>query len=108
MVILKVIDNGFIDSQSKTQYYDLDATWRIVVFGQTHVVQLIPFTNLKNMKTIYVNSGTWIDNTKGYPTMTFMVITPAKPGSAPQLVNVYQYSADKPVTQWFDAQAITK
>ena len=88
-------------------FFDLDETQRIVVFGHTHVVRLIPFTNLKNKKTIYANSGTWIDNAQGFPSKTFVVITPAKPGSAPQLVNLYQYAADKSVTQWFDAQAIT-
>jgi UDP-2,3-diacylglucosamine pyrophosphatase LpxH len=107
IAILKAIDNGFTDSQAKTQFFDVDSSQRIVIFGHTHVAQLIPFTNLKNMKTIYANSGTWIDNAQGYPTMTFVVITPAIPGSAPQLVNLYQFSTDKSVTQWSDAQAIT-
>lgn len=105
--MMKAIDNGFTDSQAKRQFFDLDETQRIVVFGHTHVAQLIPFTNLKNKKTIYANSGTWLDHGQGFPTMTFVVITPAKPGSAPQLVNLYQYSVDKSVTQWFNAEAIT-
>ena len=108
VAMAKAVDNGFTDGLAKTQFFDVDATQRIVVFGHTHVVQVLPFENLKNKKTIYANSGTWIDNNQGFPTMTFVVITPSKPGSAPEFVNVYKYSADNTITQWVDAQAITK
>ncbi len=57
IALAKATDNSFTDSQSKTQFFDVDATKRIVVFGHTHVVQLLPFENLKNMKTIYANAA---------------------------------------------------
>jgi UDP-2,3-diacylglucosamine pyrophosphatase LpxH len=105
--ITKAMDNGFTDSQAKTQYFDRDASRRIVVFGHTHVVRLMPFTNLKGENTIYANSGTWIDNGQGHPTMTCVVITPPNADSAVESVNVYQYSANKTLTQWEDARVIT-
>ncbi|MGB7603947.1 MAG: metallophosphoesterase [Lutisporaceae bacterium] len=105
--IIKASDIGFTDIQSKNQFFDCDASKRIVVFGHTHAARILPFSNLKDKKTIYANSGTWIDDAQGYPTRTFLVITPAKSGSAVQFVNLYQYSSDKTITQWEEAQAIT-
>lgn len=97
---------AFTDYQAQTQFFDLDASKRIVVFGHTHVADVIAMTNLDNQKTIYANSGTWIDNAQGYPTRTFVVITPPKAGSAIETVNLYQYSSDQSITQWTDGQAI--
>jgi UDP-2,3-diacylglucosamine pyrophosphatase LpxH len=105
--IVKSADANFTDSQAKKQFFDLDVSKRIVVFGHTHVVRNLPFTNLEGKPTIYANSGTWIDKNPGFPTMTFVVITPPKSGSAIESVNVYKYSADKTITQWEDPQAIT-
>jgi UDP-2,3-diacylglucosamine pyrophosphatase LpxH len=105
--IAKASDNPFTDSQAKTQIFDCDASKRIVVFGHTHVAEILPMSNLQDEKTIYANSGTWIDNAQGYPTMTFVVVTPPKAGTDTEFVNLYKYSADKTITQWEDAQAIT-
>jgi len=105
--ITEAADAGYTDAQAKKQFFDLDASKRIVVFGHTHVARLLPLSNLEGKKTIYANSGTWIDNAQGSPTMTFVVITPPKSGSAIESVNLYKYSADKTITQWADAQAIT-
>ena len=77
------------------------------MFGHTHGAIILPDTNLKKQKTIYANSGTWIDNASGYPTMTFVVITPPQSGCAVEIVNLYKYSLDNSITQWGDAQAIT-
>ena len=98
---------SFTDAQAKAQYFDVDASKRIVVFGHTHGACILPFANLKEQKTIYANSGTWIDNAQGYPTMTFVVITPPQSGSAIEIVNLYKYSLDDTITQWGDGQAIT-
>lgn len=98
--IIKATDAGFTDIQAKNQYFDLDSSKRIVIFGHTHVARILPFSNQKDQKTIYANAGTWIDDAQGYPTMTFVVITPPKSGSAVQFVNLYKYSADKTITQW--------
>lgn len=97
----------FTDVQAKLQYFDTDASKRIVVFGHTHGACIIPGTNLDGQKTIYANSGTWIDNASGYPTMTFVVITPPQSGSAVEIVNLYKYSLDNTFTQWTEGQAIT-
>lgn len=104
--ITKAAAPAFTDIQAKTQFFDLDMSKRIVVFGHTHVADVIPMTNRDNQKTIYANSGTWIDNAQGYPTRTFVVITPPKNGSAIETVNLYQYSPDQTITQWTEAQAI--
>lgn len=105
--IIDASDAGYTDAQAKKQFFDCDASKRIVVFGHTHVARILPFSNLENKKTIYANSGTWIDNAQGYPTMTFVVITPPKSSSAIETVNLYKYSENKTITQWEEAQAIT-
>jgi hypothetical protein len=98
---------SFTDDQAKAQFFDIDASKRIVVFGHTHGACVLPETNLKGQKTIYANSGTWIDDAEGYPTMTFVVITQPQSGSAVEIVNLYKYSLDDTITQWGDGQAIT-
>jgi UDP-2,3-diacylglucosamine pyrophosphatase LpxH len=105
--ILKAADDAFSDSQAKIQYFDRDSSKRIVVFGHTHVARLDPYTNLAGRKTIYANSGTWIDNAQGAPSMTFIVITPPGTDSAIESVNLYRYTNDTTVTQLEDTQVIT-
>ena len=105
--IAKANNYDFTDAQAKIQYCDKDASKRIVVFGHTHGACILPGTNLTDEKTIYANSGTWIDSAGGYPTMTFVVITPPQSGSAVEIVNLYKYSLDDTITQWGKAQAIT-
>jgi UDP-2,3-diacylglucosamine pyrophosphatase LpxH len=106
--VMKAADNHFTDTQANIQYFDRDASKRIVVFGHTHVVRNLLFTNPEGDNVIYANSGTWIDNAQGYPEMTFVVITLPNADSAIESVNVYKYSADKTITQWEAAQAITR
>jgi UDP-2,3-diacylglucosamine pyrophosphatase LpxH len=105
--VMNAAASNFTDIQAKTQYFDRDASKRIVVFGHTHVTRNLLFTNLVGKNAVYANSGTWIDNAQGYPTMTFAVITLPNAGSGIESVNVYKYSADKTITQWEDAQVIT-
>jgi len=105
--ITKAGNFDYTDFQSKLQYFDTDASKRIVVFGHTHGACIIPGTNLEGKKTIYANSGTWIDNAVGYPTMTFVVITPQQADSAVGFVNLYKCSLDNTITQWTEGQALT-
>ncbi len=107
--LIGAASGAFTDLQAKTQYFDIDSSKRIVVFGHTHEAKIIPFKNLDKQKTIYANSGTWIDVTPStsYPTRTFVVITNPKSNSAVQTVNLYQYSDNKIITQWEEGQAIT-
>jgi hypothetical protein len=104
--IQKASDPLFLDSQAKTQYFSRDSYKRIVVFGHTHVARLEPCTNLEGRKTVYANSGTWIDNGQGSPTMTFIVITPPEADPAVESVGLYQYSENKTITQLGDIQVI--
>ncbi len=105
--ITKAGDVDFTDNQTQTQYFDRDSTKKIVVFGHTHVVRLDPCTNLEGSKTIYANSGTWIDKSQGHPTMTFIVITPPMADSAIESVNLYQYSGNQTITRLENAQVVT-
>jgi UDP-2,3-diacylglucosamine pyrophosphatase LpxH len=67
-----------MDSQAATQYFlNPDSDVRIVVFGHTHVPKMEASKNHLGQKTIYANSGTWIDhNSLDSTLMNFVVITP--------------------------------
>jgi UDP-2,3-diacylglucosamine pyrophosphatase LpxH len=64
------------DYQAKLQYFMNPASdKRIVVFGHTHVAEIIASDNLAGLKSIYANSGTWIDSNPYPMTMNFVIIT---------------------------------
>jgi hypothetical protein len=92
------LDNQYnfdsIDFQSNTQYFrNPNSNIRIVVFGHTHIARIIPYTN-NGIKSIYANSGTWIDNNPGVgsSTMNFVVITPQSSDLSSQtLVKLYNF-----------------
>jgi UDP-2,3-diacylglucosamine pyrophosphatase LpxH len=68
--------NLITDNMANVQYFkNPNSTVRIVVFGHTHVAKIMPFTN-NGKKSIYANSGTWIDSNPSPLTMNFVVITP--------------------------------
>jgi UDP-2,3-diacylglucosamine pyrophosphatase LpxH len=70
-----------LDKQAKVQYFlNQDSDVRIVVFGHTHVPRIETSMNHKGQKSIYVNSGTWIDHNSldTITAMNFVVITPQK------------------------------
>ncbi|OQA75683.1 MAG: Calcineurin-like phosphoesterase superfamily domain protein [bacterium ADurb.Bin243] len=98
-----------LDDKSETQYFKNPAsTKRIVVFGHSHVPLIKASVNNKSQKTIYANSGTWIDHNPGLSTMHFVVITPKKStDSTVQFVNLYSYSKNGTITQLPNPQAIT-
>ncbi|GJQ33216.1 MAG: hypothetical protein HBSAPP04_20550 [Ignavibacteriaceae bacterium] len=104
--ILGANDDDLTDLQSKVQYFDTDASKRIVVFGHTHKAKVLPFKNLKGEKTIYANSGTWIDHSLDHPNSTFVVITEGGDESPLSFVNLYQYYGNGSFTRWGKAQAI--
>ena len=86
-----------IDSLANTEYFsNPNSNKRIVVYGHTHVAKIIPFTN-NGIKSIYANSGTWIDNNSGSgsTTMNFVVITPQKIDASSQtLVKLYNFEKE--------------
>lgn len=106
--IILANDSHLTDNQSKFQYFDTDGSIRIVIFGHTHEARILTFKNLNGKKTIYANSGTWIDHSLAHPGRIFTVVNEAGAGSPLSIVNNYQYSANGTVTQWETAQAITK
>ena len=99
----------YLDDKSETQYFKNDASnKRIVVFGHSHVPLIKASVNNKSQKTIYANSGTWIDHNPGRTNMNFVVITPRKSsGSTASFVNLYAYSANGTITKLPNPQAIT-
>ncbi len=88
------------DAQAEVQYFkNPDSDKRIVVFGHTHEPRIIASQNLRGQKTIYANSGTWIDQNPKFPTMTFVVITPQGNSSLPLSLSLYHYSPDGTITK---------
>lgn len=66
------------DDQARNQYFDNPASdKRIVIFGHTHDAKIIASDNHTGQKSIYANTGTWIDhNSVADTTMDFVVVTP--------------------------------
>lgn len=55
------IDHTFLDEQAVKQYFDLDSTVDVVVFGHSHVPLVNRYENEYDKEKVYANSGTWID-----------------------------------------------
>lgn len=66
------------DFQARNQYFlNPQSEARVVIFGHTHDPKIIASNNHKGQKSIYANSGTWIDHNSVVPTrMSFVVIAP--------------------------------
>jgi len=80
--------------QAKNQYFlNPNSDKRIVIFGHTHDAKIIASDNHIGQKSIYANSGTWIDhNTVATTTMNFLVITPQNSNASSQtFVNLYNF-----------------
>ena len=89
-----VADPNESDAQASVQYFsNPKSDKRIVVFGHTHIARLIVSTNHVGEKTIYANSGTWIDRNPHATTMDFVVIKPqdANPDTQTK-VGIYNYA----------------
>lgn len=87
-------DPNEMDNQAKVQYFENpNSDVRIVVFGHTHVPRLKTFNDHQGRKSIYVNSGTWIDhNTLDSTAMNFVVITPQNNDESTQtFVKLYSF-----------------
>lgn len=107
--ILNAAYSTDLDEKADSQYFKNAASnKRIVVFGHTHVPLIKTSSDVRSRKTIYANSGTWIDHNLGNTTMHFVVIAPPKAGgSAPEFVSLYTYSSDGTITRTAAPQAIT-
>lgn len=85
------------DNQATTQYFsNPDSDKRIVIFGHSHDARIISSENYHGQKSIYANSGTWIDNNSvGETTMNFVVITPQNDDASSQtMVKLYNYEGE--------------
>jgi hypothetical protein len=85
------------DDQAKIQYFlNPNSDKRIVIFGHTHDAKIISSINHKGEKSIYANSGTWIDhNTVAPTTMNFVVITPQNANASSQTtVKLYKFEGE--------------
>lgn len=81
------------DNQATVQYFmNPKSDKRIVVFGHTHVAKINSSNNYKGQKSIYANSGTWIDHNPNLTTMNFVVITPQNNSTSSQTsVKLYNF-----------------
>ena len=82
------------DNQAVIQYFmNPFNPKRIVVFGHTHVAKINVCENYKGLKSIYANTGTWIDhNLQGPSMMNFVVITPQNSNVSSQThVKLYNF-----------------
>ncbi len=85
------VDHTFFDGQAVKQYFDLDPTVDVVVFGHSHVPLVNRFPEGYNREKVYVNSGTWIDeNTIGLE-RCFVVIESGKQSTE---IRLMEYHAD--------------
>jgi len=80
--------------QASNQYFlNPNSDKRIVIFGHTHDAKISSSDNYLGQKSIYANSGTWIDhNTVAATTMNFVVVTPQGADAASQtFVKLYNF-----------------
>lgn len=83
------------DNQAKNQYFlNPDSDVKFVVFGHTHVPTIKASIDHLGQKTIYANSGTWIDHNTldTVSAMNFVIITPQEIDTASQTqVKLYSF-----------------
>ena len=81
------------NNQANVQYFlNPNSNKRIVVFGHSHVARIDASKNYKGEKSVYANTGTWIDHNPKAKTTTFLVITPqSKKASSETLLKLYNF-----------------
>ena len=91
-----VADAAETDRQSVLQYFmNPNSNKRIVVFGHTHVPKISSSNNRNGLKSIYANSGTWIDHNPKLTTMNFVVITLQNADASSQTyVKLYNFEGE--------------
>ncbi|OXS25320.1 MAG: hypothetical protein BI182_16625 [Acetobacterium sp. MES1] len=84
-------DATYTDEQAVTQYFNVDPSVDVVVFGHTHVPVYQTYTEGYNREKIYANTGTWIDKNLLGADMTFVVVSS---GTDTTDVQLMQYLPD--------------
>jgi len=81
------------DDQAKIQYFlNPDSDIRVVVFGHSHDPNITVSQDNNGLKSIYANSGTWIDHNPKKTTANFVVITPQRDDPSSQTyVKLYNF-----------------
>ena len=74
--IIGSASTAYNDSQAAIQYFDIDPTIKLVVFGHTHEARIVKMTNINGDDVLYANSGTWVDHWYDFPIRTYLVIKP--------------------------------
>jgi len=84
------------DNQAVVQYFmNPNSDKRIVIFGHTHVAKISSSNNYNGQKSIYANSGTWIDHNPKLTTMNFIVITPQNANTSSRTyVKLYNFEGE--------------
>jgi UDP-2,3-diacylglucosamine pyrophosphatase LpxH len=102
--IPEALNASYTDQQAGTQYFmNPSSDKRIVVFGHSHAAKITASNNYNGQKSIYANTGTWIDNNQGLTTMNFVVITPQFAASAQTYVRLYNYEGEVVTKMGFDS-----
>jgi UDP-2,3-diacylglucosamine pyrophosphatase LpxH len=92
--IINSASENELSDQAKIQYLkNPNSDVRIVVFGHTHVAKIESSLDHKNRKSIYANSGTWVDhNSLAKTKMEFVVITSQNSDASSQTtVKLYNF-----------------
>ena len=92
----RMTDQSLRAEYAKAQYFDLDPTVDVVVFGHTHVPYYQEYSEGYDRKKIYVNEGTWVDHNMDDPenTAVFAEIISEGSKTSVELKNVYRRAAD--------------
>lgn len=77
----------FVDEQAVKQYFNVDPSMEVVVFGHTH----LPAYREIAANKVYANTGTWIDKSTLGDNTTFVLIGM---GEKTDTVGLYKYNAD--------------
>ena len=103
------VSNDLTDSMAITQYFENPASdKKLVVFGHTHEARIITSENLAGEKTLYANSGTWIDHKEAHAndtTMNFIIITPQTDASTSE-TKVALYNFENEVVTKMDEDSV--
>lgn len=90
-MIMQSAESSYVDAQAVRQYFDVDPSVEVVVFGHTHSPRRQEIAANK----IYANAGSWIDRNTVGETGTFVLIGL---GEETDTVDVYQYQTDGSIT----------
>lgn len=90
------LDHAFCDQQAVKQYFNVDPTVDVVVFGHSHVPVITRFTEGYNREKVYANSGTWIDTNLLGEDRCFVAI---ESGAQSTAVRLMQYRTDGSVCE---------